>query len=727
MSGAPSLKPITPELYPDGPKQEDIWLCWQYEQTKVPKVAGERRNAASNNPATWRPYATAVKAFRDTPGLYSGIGMVIQDDDPRIGWDLDGCRDPVTGVVEDWALEIVHALDTYAEVSPSGTGLKLWACGDVPDRAYAKKLDDGKKRGIEAYAGARWFAVTGWHLEGTPRTINRRTTQMTKLVKRHFPGKFKPKAEPEAQRSPHIGRDEFDLAAWLEEQGVPVTGEASDNDGRKWKLTECPRAERHSTADASGAYVGQMHGGGGSLYGGIYARCSHAGCGGGDLDLWPDLRRAYEPGWEPYTARNTTLQVLSGGREKPNEEPQEHPFPIIDNAAYRGLFGEIVETIEPHTEADPVAILLSTMTFFGSSYGRRGYVEISGTRHHGNLFVGIVGDTARSRKGTSVSPVKNIFGTAAPEWAQNKIVGGLSSGEGLINVVRDAVEGENKDGDIVEVDKGVQDKRLLVAEGELSQGLKVLRREGNTLSPILRNAWDGGDLATLTRNSPLRATEPHISILGHITSTELLKHLVESEAANGFGNRFLWACVRRSKKLPFGGELSSVDMSPIVRGLRSALDHKAGRMSFARNARVTWAEMYDSLTEDRPGMFGMITARAEAQTLRLAILYALAAGSNEIGVEHLASAYAVWGYCEDSALHLFGDQLGDADADKLLDALRGSPDGMTRTEIRDLFGRNKKPEDLQRILSLLEHADKAYATKEKPQAGGRPTETWFAA
>ncbi len=442
--------------------------------------------------------------------------------------------------------------------------------------------------------------------------------------------------------------------------------------------------------------------------------------GGGRLEeLIPGLRGKLAGYWD-WSGR------LDDEEAAPATAPREYPFPVMDDAAYRGVFGEIVETIAPHTEADPVAILLSAITLFGSSYGRRGYMEISGTRHHGNLFVGIVGDTARSRKGTSLSPVRNIFGTAAPEWAQNRIVGGLSSGEGLINVVRDAVEGENKDGDTVVLDKGVLDKRLLVAEGELSQGLKVLRREGNTLSPILRNAWDGGDLATLTKNSPLRATEPHISVLGHITSTELLKHLVESEAANGFGNRFLWACVRRSKKLPFGGELSSVDMGPIIRGLRSALDQRAGRMSFARSARDTWVEMYDSLTEDRPGMFGMITARAEAQTLRLAILYALAAGSNEIRVEHLASAFAVWGYCEDSALHLFGDQVGDADADKLLNALRGSPKGMTGTEIRDLFGRNKKSGDRQRILNLLEHAGKAYSQSAVGDAGGRPTETWFA-
>jgi len=122
----------------------------------------------------------------------------------------------------------------------------------------------------------------------------------------------------------------------------------------------------------------------------------------------------------------------------------------------------------------------------------------------------------------------------------------------------------------------------------------------------------------------------------------------------------------------------------------------------------------------------MITARAEAQTLRLAILYALAAGSNEIRVEHLASAFAVWGYCEDSALFLFGDQLGDADADKLLGALRSSPKGMTRTDISGLFGRNKKPEDLQRILALLESAGEAYSESAVGKSGGRPTETWFA-
>jgi hypothetical protein len=697
-----------PEDFPEELRRRNQWV--NHDADKEPWIAGTKRRASSTDSETWRSFD---EAYRDGRGL----GFAVSSGDPYTFVDLDHCRDPETGIVEEWAQEIIDQLDGYTEVSFSGTGFHVLVRGKLPV--------GGTKRGnIEAFRQEKYFTMPG---TGSGGKIPERQAELERFYREHL----------EAAQSRN-GHD-------TKEQPNQNFGEPTDEQVIEKLLSE-------SSSKGRALFEGDV-----SYYDGDESAADHAfvykvyfytqdlqqierihrmsGLDREKTRRADYLRRSF------FKAANATTDTYEWNRTKmysgsstsgpEQEEPrEEHPFPVMDDAAYRGIFGEIVETIEPHTEADPVAILLSAMTFFGSSYGRRGYVEISGTRHHGNLFMGIVGDTARARKGTSLSPVKNIFGTAEPEWAQNRIVSGLSSGEGLIYTVRDEVEGEDKDGNTVVVDKGILDKRLLVAEGELSQGLKVLRREGNTLSPILRNAWDGGDLATLTRNSPLRATEPHISILGHITSTELLKHLVESEAANGFGNRFLWACVRRSKKLPFGGELSSVDMSPIIRGLRSALDHRAGRMGFAENARDTWVEMYDSLTEDRPGMFGMITARAEAQTLRLAILYALAAGSNEIRVEHLASAYAVWGYCEDSALYLFGDQLGDADADKLLDALRGSPEGMSRTQIRDLFGRNKKPEELQRILDVLESAGKAYVTKEKAAgmgAGGRPAEVWRAA
>ncbi len=240
--------------------------------------------------------------------------MVIQDDDPYIGVDIDGCRNAETGQIADWALEIIEAAATYTEVSPSLTGVKLWATGHIPHRSYSKKFNPGSKPGIEIYAGGRWFTVTGWHVEGTPRTINRRTSQLTKLAKKEFPGKFQVyEAQAESPGSKlHYKAKDFILETWLEEHGVPITGEASDNQGRKWKLAECPRSDRHSTPDPSGAYVGQMNGAG-TPHGAIYARCSHAGCYGGDLDLWHDLRRKFEPGWEPYRPINVDFGRNGGG------------------------------------------------------------------------------------------------------------------------------------------------------------------------------------------------------------------------------------------------------------------------------------------------------------------------------------------------------------------------------------------------------------------------------
>jgi hypothetical protein len=105
-----------------------------------------------------------------------------------------------------------------------------------------------------------------------------------------------------------------------------------------------------------------------------------------------------------------------------------------------------------------------------------------------------------------------------------------------------------------EADPGVIDKRLLVMEPEFASVLQVMAREKNTLSAILRQAWDStGVLRTLTKNSPVKATDANVSISGHITKDELLRHLTETEAANGFGNRFLWFCSKRAPVSTGGG------------------------------------------------------------------------------------------------------------------------------------------------------------------------------
>src|SRR5829696_566049 len=248
------------------------------------------------------------------------------------------------------------------------------------------------------------------------------------------------------------------------------------------------------------------------------------------------------------------------------------PWPVLADEARYGLVGDILEAVEPHTEADPVAVLANLLAAFGNAIGRGAFVRVGADLHYLKLFAGLVGETSKGRKGTSWGPVRDLMLAVDSEWAQERVLGGLSSGEGLIFAVRDRMVGEDNDGSEVVKDEGVRDERMFVLEPELASVLKVMAREGNTLSPIIRQAWDDGRLQVMTRNNPMKATDAHISIVGHITRAELLRHLTETEAANGFANRFSWLMVRRSKQLPFGGEWYKVDTTSLVKRLGEALE-----------------------------------------------------------------------------------------------------------------------------------------------------------
>jgi hypothetical protein len=408
--------------------------------------------------------------------------------------------------------------------------------------------------------------------------------------------------------------------------------------------------------------------------------------------------------------------------------PNPPPWPELEEEALCGLPGEIVAEIEPHTEADPVAVLASLLAAFGNAIGRGAYFRVGADLHHLKLNVGLVGDTSKGRKGMSWGYVRELMRAADERWAEERVLHGLSSGEGLIYAVRDRVEGENKKSEKIVLDEGVEDKRLLVLEAELAGVLKVMSREGNTLSPVIRQAWDDGTLQTLTRNSPMKATNAHISIIGHITKAELLRHLTETEAANGFANRFIWLMVKRSKELPFGGEWGKVDTAPLVRRLSSALEFGSAPVlvTWGDSARDVWREVYGPLSEGKPGLFGAVVGRAEAQVMRLAALYAVMGESYEIEREHLLAALALWDYSEKSARYIFGDATGDPVADRIFEALRAAGnDGMTRTEISNLFGRNMSSERIARALSLLLGAGRVRRKTQK--TGGRKAERWFAA
>lgn len=404
--------------------------------------------------------------------------------------------------------------------------------------------------------------------------------------------------------------------------------------------------------------------------------------------------------------------------------------------AFHGLVGDFMRLVEPHTEADTAALLISLLVAFGNVIGRSAHFRAEADRHYTNLFGVLVGQSSKARKGSSFGQIRRALELIDPYWASDRIQSGLSSGEGLIWAVRDPRERQQPiregkeitDYQIVVDDEGVTDKRLFCVEGELASLLQVMRREGNTMSATLRNAWDSGKLQSLTKSAPGKATNAHISLLGHITNNELLRYFSTTEAGNGFGNRILWACAGRSKYLPDGGNLCPADLVAFVERLRETVRFAAqvGEMQRDEEAKMMWHEVYPSLSCGKPGLLGAMIARAEAQTMRIACLYALLDHSEVIRSRHLKAALAVWKYCEDSAYCIFGDALGDPVADTIYQALRAvAPEGLTRTELHQLFGRNKAVHEIGRALVLLQEQQKARVVRTGGTVG-RTAEMWYA-
>ena len=394
----------------------------------------------------------------------------------------------------------------------------------------------------------------------------------------------------------------------------------------------------------------------------------------------------------------------------------------LGEEAFHGIAGEVVRAIEPHSESDPVALLMQFLITAGNVMGPDTYAMAEASRHPPRLYGAMVGKTSGGRKGTSWDRIRNALEAAAPKWG-GRMASGLSSGEGLINEVRDPVMGKDKKGEVVEVDPGAEDKRLLVVETEFSKALQTMTRTGNILSHVMRDAWDRGYLQTLVKQNPLRAKGAHISVIGHITFDELRADLTQTSMANGFANRFTFHCVRRSKELPRGG--GAVDLSKIIPRLARILGQKpVGEITLTEAAWEIWDEHYGALTQERVGLLGAITGRGAPQTLRWAVTYARLDKAKEIGAPHLRAALACWKHAEQSARYIFGDSIGDPIADEILRSLRRAPAGMTRTAIYNQFGRHKSSEEIGRALAVL--LRERLITSAMAKTGGRPVE-WFRA
>jgi hypothetical protein len=397
----------------------------------------------------------------------------------------------------------------------------------------------------------------------------------------------------------------------------------------------------------------------------------------------------------------------------------DEPDPIVR----QGLVGQILAMLAPHTEADPNAIRLTLLASIGNMIGRSPHLRVEAARHGTNINTCLVGVSGRSRKGTSWNNVRWLLEQSDSNWAKHCIKSGLVSGEGMIFPVRDptvkrerVAEGRYEER---ETDPGSDEKRVLWIESEFGKTLTVQAREGSSLNGVIRQAWDGDPLCSATKNSPQTATGHHISIVAHSTPEELNAKLSNLDAANGFANRFLWVCARRSQVLPDGGRIREVDFREVVDGIRKVKDFALFEFSDGepverdRDAQALWRSVYPALSSGTPGLLGMITNRAEAYVMRLALIYALLDRDKFIREQHLRAGLANWKYCVQSAEFIFGSALGDRQAEKLLKALRAAGErGLSTTEIRrKVFGSRVSARVYLEKLARLVKNNQAFPTK----------------
>ncbi len=414
---------------------------------------------------------------------------------------------------------------------------------------------------------------------------------------------------------------------------------------------------------------------------------------------------------------------------------RKKPGPLSEKAYY-GLTGEILRAVDPYTEASPVAILLGFLVGFGNKIGRNVFMRAQQDYHYTNLYGIVVGDSATSRKGVAWSLVRDLLllpiqtseRSFRIDLSENHVWhprdGGIASGEGIIDLVRDdIVRYDMKERrKVIDEGSGIEDKRVLLYEAEFASVLRKASLPTSIIWPVLRTLWDRGSAENTAKNSPIKTTNAHISFLGNITEQELNLVFPQHELVSGTANRILWAWVERSKSLPSGKPIPFHIMNSLREKIENSVvfGQKGGELQRSQEAEKLWIDFYESNFKNPPqGFLSSILDRADAQVLRLSILYAILDQSLVIEKQHLEAALAAWDYFKASAEYLFGETTGFPLDNKILNALELQGGQASRTEISKLLSNNYQARELDVAYQRLRDAGLIVEVSVKSSLTGR--------
>lgn len=410
--------------------------------------------------------------------------------------------------------------------------------------------------------------------------------------------------------------------------------------------------------------------------------------------------------------------------------------PRPDPACLYGLVGDVALAGSANTEANPFAIAAAMLAYLGAAVGRGPFMPIGDDWNHARLFMVHVGRSSRGRKGTAkklIYRINNAVKTLDEYLVPQVHRGGLSTREGLALMIHDGYkDGKN------EV-PAIEDKRLLVVESEFANILHQSKRDGNTLSAALRDAWDGTSIRPAVKTCRVWASDPHIGIIGDVTPSELRELMHARELTNGFANRFIFFWAEGDKVLPFPQytpkevvDALAVRVAQVLRfaGADRHVDKDVMRMEFSPDAASIYARLYRGELRDRSAgehITGLLDRRAPV-LLRLAMLVALTDQTKVIAENHINAAMAWVRYWVDSVKFIFQSAVDEAGAAATTDMAQrivtylATHGQATRTELtKDCFGGHVSKATLDKALDeLITASPPAIEVETVPRPNGQP-------
>lgn len=416
-----------------------------------------------------------------------------------------------------------------------------------------------------------------------------------------------------------------------------------------------------------------------------------------------------------------------------DRDPNRAP-PVPSQDCLYGLIGHIARAGSENSEANPFAIALHAITFLGCCLGRTVHLQIGDTIHSPIIFSLHVGRSGRGRKGDALSLVrklhKSIVGKSQAV-APGLHTGGLSTREGLIYLIHDGyVEGRN------EVPP-VQDKRLWIIEPEFANVLQQTRREGNTLSPALRELFDSNSLKPATKGNRIGVAEPHVVLSAGITPTELTSGIPVRELLNSFANRIVMISAERLQFTPFPEPTPKAVVEQLgdriievieFANKRCSNDADSFQLTLSSGARNLYQDLYTGelavqLADEK--IMTLLERRAPV-LLRIAMIFAAADLASEIDECHLNAAAAWTRYWADSADYIFAANRSENCSDEItilaerITKFLSAKEDASRTELTvDCFGGHvAKPKLDQALTQLLTSSPPIVVVTVIPRIGG---------